>query len=183
MTPATTVKCRRWGQRDRPAARSRAVTDLTLRRYRPADADRVWAVHEAALRASPLEFVEDAPADADLREIEATYLDAGGEFLVGVVVGRVVAVGGFRPADGDDDAVEIRRMRVHPDHQREGYGGRVLSALETRARDRGFDAAVLETNERLAAAQRLYERRGYEVVGRDTRPVTGDEFVSFRKEL
>lgn len=56
---------------------------LTLRRYEPADADRVWAVHERALRASPLPFVEDAPADEDLTEITDRYLEAGGEFLVG----------------------------------------------------------------------------------------------------
>lgn len=157
------------------------TADVSVRRFRPDDADRVWAVHEAALRASPLEFVADAPADADLREIERRYLDAGGEFLVGVVDGGVVATGGFQRAG--DDAVEIRRMRVHPDHQREGVGSRMLEALESRARDRGFGAATLETNERLAAARALYERHGYAEVGREPHPVTDDEVVSFRKEL
>lgn len=154
---------------------------LTVRRYRPADVAAVWAVHERALRASGLEFVEDAPVDADLTAIRARYLDRDGEFLVGLADDRIVAIGGFRPRD--DETVEIRRMRVHPDHQRRGFGRRLLTALEGRARDRGFRSAVLETNERLHAAMAFYEARGDDEAGRETHPATGDTFVTSRKVL
>jgi len=103
--------------------------ELAVGRYEPGDADRVWTVHERALRASSLTFVEDAAADEDIAAISERYLDAGGEFLVGLVDGEIVATGGFRPRGSE--AVEIRRMRVHPDHQRRGYGARtrILSAV------------------------------------------------------
>lgn len=155
------------------------VLELTIRRYEPSDAAAVWAVHERALRASPLPFVEDAPADDDLRDVAATYLEDG-EFLVGAV-DDVVAVGGFQPRDGE--TVEIRRMRVDPEHQRRGYGRRLLTALERRACDRGYATAALETHVDLTAAQALYESAGYEESGRDRHPETGDEFVSYRKRL
>lgn len=155
--------------------------ELAIRRYEPADAERVWTVHERALRASPLTFVEDAAADADIAAISERYLDAGGEFLVGEADGEIVAIGGFRPRG--EESVEIRRMRVHPDHQRRGYGARMLAALEARARDRGFERAVLETNERLTAARNLYEGRGYEEIDGGTDASSGDEFVRYRKEL
>lgn len=160
--------------------RPRVTGALAIRRYRPADAERVRAVHEAALRASPVEFVPDAPADADLREISARYLDAGGEFLVGEVGGEIVAAGGFRPRG---DAAELRRLRVHPDHQRRGYATRLLSRLEARAADAGFDALALETDERLTAARELYAARGYEEVGRESRPATDADRVRYRKKL
>lgn len=149
---------------------------LSIRRYEPADADRVLAVHEQAIRASPISL-SDAPDDADLREIPERYLDAGGEFLVGTVEGEVVAIGGLQPRDG---AAEIRRMRVHPDHQRRGYGERLLSELESRAAELGFDRVRLETNENLTAARRLYEQRGYELVASNP---DGGETVRYRKAL
>lgn len=139
---------------------------FTIRRYKPADADDVWTVHERALRASPLEFREDAP-DTDLREIADRCLDAGGEFLVGERDGELVATGGFQP--GEDDAAELRRMRVHPDHQRRGYGRRLLEALEARARAHGFERIVLDTNEHLRAARALYEAHGYNETRRSIR--------------
>jgi GNAT superfamily N-acetyltransferase len=150
---------------------------LTLRRYEPADADDVWALHERALRASNLEFLEDAPAGTDLAEIAGRYLGTGGEFLVGLVDGDVVAMGGFQLENG---TVKIRRMRVHPDHQRRGYGTRLLAELERRASEAGV---ALETNVRLTAARRLYESQGDTQTGRETRRSTGDEFVRYSKPL
>ena len=155
--------------------------DLTIRRYRDADAERVWEIHEAALRASPIAFVEDAPADEDITEITAAYLDPGGEFLVGVTEGALVAMGGFQPRA--DDVAKIRRMRVHPEYQRRGYGKRMLRALEGRAEDRGFERVVLDTNEQLSAARKLYENAGYEETRREPHPATGDAFVYYEKPL
>lgn len=157
------------------------VSDLTIRRYESSDAEQVWTVHELAFRASPLEFVEDAPADEDITEITGRYLDTGGEFLVGLSEDGIVAIGGFQFREGK--TVEIRRMRVHPDHQRQGYGERLLEALEERAQKRGVNRIVHETNEHLIAAQNLYKKHGYEVTRRETHPVTGDEFISYEKEL
>jgi ribosomal protein S18 acetylase RimI-like enzyme len=76
---------------------------------------------------------------------------------------------------------EIRRMRVDPDHQRNGYGRAPVAGLEDRAREEGFDAAELETTVRQRAARSLYESAGYEEVGRRT--VHGMERVVYRREL
>lgn len=150
------------------------MTDLDLRRYEPADSERVLELHEAALRATG-EYVEDVPeaVEADLHDVEGAYLRSGGEFLVGEVGGAVVAMGGFRPVEDSwirdlegERAAELKRMRVDPAHQRRGYGERVLTALEERARQRGFQRMVLDTAPELTAARRLYEKRGYRQTGR-----------------
>jgi len=158
---------------------------LTLRRYEESDSEQVWTVHERALRASPLEFIEDAPDD-DLADITGHYLDSGGEFLVGLADGDIVATGGFQPEeDGETDeydTAEILRMRVHPDYQRRGYGEQVLEELERRAGERGFDTLVLYTNEKLTAARNLYEKHDYEETYRETIQ-TDDTFIHYRKRL
>lgn len=157
------------------------MSTLEIRRYDPEDAKRVWEIHERALRASPVEFVEDAAADDDLDRISEEYLDTGGEFLVGLIDDEIVAVGGFKRHD--ENTAELRRMRVHPDHQRQGYGERLLNELEARLRERGFDRVSLETNSRLLAAQRLYETHGLEEIHRETDSELGEEFITYQKQI
>ena len=55
------------------------MTTLTVRRARPADSERIRELNELAMSETP-EWVPDAP-DADLRDVRAHYLEAGGEFL------------------------------------------------------------------------------------------------------
>lgn len=158
---------------------------IEFRRYEPADAPAVWAVHERALEAAGWALDHPGPADGTVDEadldVTGRYLDVGGEFLVGVVDDAVVAVGGFRPVD--DGVVELRRMRVDPAHQRRGYADRLLRELERRAADRGIRRLVLETDAQLRAATRLYEKHGYVETDRETAPETGRERRRYRKAL
>ena len=102
--------------------------------------------------------------DADLDEIPAVYLDAGGEFLVGHLDRRLVAMGALRRAS--DSTGRITRMRVHPECQRRGYGRLVLERLERRAAELGYTRLELDTTTLQTAAQRLYASAGYVETGR-----------------
>jgi GNAT superfamily N-acetyltransferase len=135
--------------------------DLSIRRFDPADGDRVRELHEAALRSVDA-YVEAVP-DPDMADIEGTYLDGGGEFLVGEVDDEIVAMGALRREDRR--TAEVTRMRVDPDHQRQGYGTAVLAALEDRATELGYRTLVLDTLDRQEDAKRLYESFGYERTG------------------
>ncbi|WP_408958166.1 N-acetyltransferase family protein [Natrinema sp. 74] len=149
---------------------------VTIRRYQPADGSRVRELHEAAMRDVGA-YVESV-SDDDLERVRETYVDAGGEFLVGERDDTIVAMGAFRPVDGSESvatvvsdlapsAVELTRLRVAPDHQRRGYGRRLYEALERRARSTGADELVLDTMARQTAACSLYESQGFEEVHRE----------------
>lgn len=151
------------------------TADLEIRRYRPGDRERVETIVETALRDAGAYF-EDAPDGAE-GPIEGEYLESGGEFLVGEVAGTVVATGAFRPVAGivaasldsiDDTTIETKRMHVHPDHQRRGFGQQILDELQHRARSRGYDELVLNTTDLQTAACRFYEDDGFEVLERDS---------------
>jgi len=163
------------------------VTDLCVRRYEPGDADAVWDLHERALRDVGAYDEAYAHLDADLRAVREAYFDAGGTFLVGERDGHrrldaahrdEVAVHESDPATG-----VVRRMRVDPAHQRQGYGATILRELEARARDRGFERLVLDTRPDQTAAIALYESFGYEETGREPVEATDDTIVYYRKEL
>ena len=88
-------------------------------------------------------------------------------------------MGALRP-DGEATA-EVKRMRVHPDWQRQGRGRAMLDVLERRARELGFRTLVLDTTEQLVAARSLYASSGY-VETRRTE-LYGHKFVFMRKVL
>lgn len=186
--------------------------DVTIRRYDPGDRNAVWAVHDRAFRASPVEF--DPEMNRYLRRIPDFFPDSSGEFLVATVPAdrgatggtrpdptedapgdeRVVGCGGFLPStaegssvrpsapvDPDGETAEIRSVRVDPDHQRRGVGSALVTGLQERAREAGFDRMVLDTNVDLAGARGLYRSLGYDPVGREA--AHGFELVYFEREL
>ncbi len=111
---------------------------LLVRCYRDDDHDAVWELHNLALD-SVGTHGGNGPWDDDLHLIPSVYIDAAGEFLVGLVEGDIVAIGGLRqsgPGQG-----EIKRMRVHPRFQRRGFGREILLRLENRARELGYETA------------------------------------------
>ena len=158
------------------ALESMTSHDMQIRRYRCGDRGAVWRLHNLALRQ-----VDAHPGsgqwDRDLHHVEAEYLAAGGEFLVGVIGERVVAMGALKPHT--DRCAEITRMRVHPDVQRRGLGTRLLGALERCARQRGVTRLLVETTAEQKAALRLYQGNGYRETGR--RPHGRFEVVALEK--
>ena len=138
---------------------------LAIRRYADADHSVVFELHNLALHLVGA-HVGNGEWDADLHAIPEVYLDAGGEFLVGEVGGRVVAMGALKRVD--DDVAEVTRMRVHPDHHRRGFGQAILDHLEARARELGYSTLRLDTTTRQLPAQKLYEKNGFRKVAETT---------------
>ena len=150
---------------------------LHIRRYESRDHDQVWELHNVALWQVGA-HAGNGPWDEDLHRIEQVYLNDG-EFLVGEVDGGIVAMGALRRSG--EDSAEIKRMRVHPDHQRRGYGQLILSALEQRARELGYRRLHLDTAVVQTAAQALYLRNGYREVGRTV--LAGFDAILYEKVL
>jgi ribosomal protein S18 acetylase RimI-like enzyme len=151
---------------------------LELRRFEDADAPAVRELHDLALDAAGA-HLGAGPWDEDLDSIRATYLDGGGEFLLGALDGRLVAMGALRHVT--DSVAELKRMRVHPAFQRRGFGRLLLDRLEDRARELGYRKLRLDTTVRQTAAQSLYQSAGYREVGRGQ--LAGVEVVYFAKAL
>ena len=151
---------------------------MEVRRYRASDHDAVWDLHNVALNEVGA-HAGNGPWDDDLHRIEGEYLDAGGEFYVGIIDCRLVAMGALRRLT--DTRGEICRMRVHPGLQRRGLGTRILSKLEERARELGFRTLTLDTTVGQVAAMGMYRKAGYEEVARGRK--LGFDVVEFEKRI
>ena len=135
---------------------------IEIRQYQAGDHDVVWELHNVALELLDA-HAGNGPWDDDLHDVENVYLKTGGEFYVGVLAGEVVAMGALKRESGDQ--AEVKRMRVHPNHQRKGYGQAILTALEDRAKELGVKTLTLDTAKIQVAARGLYEKNGFQVTG------------------
>jgi GNAT superfamily N-acetyltransferase len=138
---------------------------LRVRRYEPSDKRAVRRLHDDALNEVGA-HLGSGSWDEDLDEIESVYLDSGGEFLVGVLDGEVVAMGALMAISSGE--AEVKLMRVRPGLQGCGYGQALLNALHRRAAELGFSLLHLDTTVQQLAAQRLYLNNGYREAGRGT---------------
>ena len=138
------------------------MSALVIRDYEPADHEMLVELNRYGLAAAGIP--EDADIySGDLDDIAGTYLNRRGAMLVGVVGGAVVAMGGLWQVDAA--SCEILRMRVQLHHQGRGIARALLSALEDRARQLGYQTAALVTGPEQHPAIDLYHSAGYEQVG------------------
>ena len=105
--------------------------------------------------------LDTSASDADLLDLEATYLKTGGLFEV-VEDGRGNLVGtvGVCPR-ADAGTCTLRKMYVVAEARGLGLGRRLLERALAGARQRGFRTMVLETASTMSAAIRLYTRAGF----------------------
>ena len=136
---------------------------MHIRRYEPGDKRAVRRLHDDALNEVGA-HLGTGPWDEDLDEIEGVYLESGGEFLVGILEGEVVAMGAIKRVS--PDVAEVKRMRVRPALQGHGYGQAMLDALHRRAAGLGYSTLHLDTTVQPRVARRLYLKNGYREVGR-----------------
>lgn len=153
-------------------------TKLEIRQYQVSDNEIVWDLHHRALGPTGA-LLKDEMFNQDLWDINNHYLNNRGEFLIGMLEGKVVCMGALRKKT--DSVCEIKRMRVYPEYQRRSFGQQMLTKLEERAGLLGYTCIVLDTTNKQIAAQKLYKKNGYSETHRGA--VAGLEVIYYEKKL
>jgi GNAT superfamily N-acetyltransferase len=103
------------------------------------------------------------PDDAVVEPAE--FAPPGGLFLIGLLDGVPVAMGGWRamryPTESTHPVAEVKRMYVTASARRRGLARLMLAELESRAAARGVREFVLNTGTEQPEAVALYESSGY----------------------
>ena len=103
----------------------------------------------------------------------------------GDVVGMALGTQGLAD-DGSGPPVRglchVSMVFVAPDRWGGGIGGRLVDAILTEARSRGYDRAQLWTQTENARARRLYEGRGFGTSGR-AKEESGELIVHYQRAL
>jgi len=112
--------------------------------------------------------VLDPPSGALTETLEETLANvARGGAILAFVSGEAVGSGRYERMP---DHLYRSRISVLPSHRGQGLAGAMLSFMDDLARQHGFDEIRLSTREVMESNQRLYLRRGYEIVGREKHP-------------
>jgi GNAT superfamily N-acetyltransferase len=135
---------------------------MTFERYSGGQHEALIQLHRSALVGISHGFSQEEE-EADLQAIEAVYLRGGGEFFIGLLEGRLVAMGGFRMTG--QGIAELKRMRIATDLQGRGIGGALLALLEKTAGERGIGKLTLESAASRPNTLSFYKKHGYSQVG------------------
>ena len=82
-----------------------------------------------------------------------------------------------------DDAVEIKRMFVHPQHRGKGLGKLVLVSLENWARELNYSYCVLESGNKQPEAVSLYSQSGYLVIPNYGQYENDENSICMKKQI
>ena len=135
---------------------------VSIRYFAAGDASKF---RELNLRWIREHFGVEESDSKQLEDPQATILDPGGTIAIAEFDGNVVGCGALVPPhhvpDDGRKWLELVKMATDPSAQGRGVASAVLDFLFDSARQQGSDAIWLETNDRLGAATRLYERKGF----------------------
>jgi putative acetyltransferase len=146
---------------------SKSVGNFLIRDWQPTDRQAAADVIATVLAEYGLGWEPDG-ADQDVLMVEEAYFQVGGAFWVVELAGEIVGTAAFYPIARGQNAVEIRKMYLHPQVRGQGLGRWLLTQLEATIGDRGYQEIWIETASVLKEAVILYERSGYQ-------PTTGVE--------
>ena len=142
------------------------VRALAVRPATPADLEPIRRIYNEGI-ADRVATLETEPKDA--ATMEAWLLGRGPRHpvLVAVAEGGVVGWASINPYNQRCAYAGVGELSVYVARSRrgQGVGGRLLAALEARARELAYHKLVLFTFPWNALGQGLYRKRGYREVG------------------
>ncbi|POY35872.1 N-acetyltransferase [Solitalea longa] len=147
-----------------------------------------------------LQIIETTPADIEVApliealsaELEKRFGDNGEKsfqdwdnesnkavFIKAILLGEVVGCGAIRPIS--NDVAELKRM--YAKYNRKGIGKNVLSYLENKARDLGYQKIWLETRKLNQEACSFYLKNNYKKISNYGKYVGNEKAICFGKEI
>ena len=147
-------------------------------RYQSEYQEPMLKLHRSAIEGFTLGMSQQQD-EADLVAVEDIYLRSRGEFLIGFIGERLVAMGGYKRLS--DDVAELRRVRIARDLHGRGYGTLMLRELERRAFQSGVRTLCLDTAWRRTSTLQFYRKHGYQEPGQSFYEAV--ETVQFSKTL
>jgi putative acetyltransferase len=120
-----------------------------------------------------IQHFEQSGALGDMDDVQASYIQNGGLFLLALDGENMVGTGAIRRLDAS--TAEIKRLWLMEEYQRQGIGFKLMTRLLDFARQCGYGRVRLVTDARQGRAIGFYNRMGFYQV--DAKPDDVDDIV------
>ena len=156
--------------------------DLEIRSFEPKDAILVETLFTKVNRGLAPPAIRDrfetyitASIKEEIGRILPYYSAKSGQFWV--AYDGAILVGMVGVEQQDNDAMELRRMYVSPNHRRKGIAHKMLGFVENWCRNAGISTMVLSTSELQPAAINFYETSGYQLTGENNAQIANNKTI------
>ena len=99
--------------------------------------------------------------DRDLLDVEASYREVGGEFVVLEEDGRISGAHATQPVDRDEGVVTFRRLYLPPRNRGTGAGKALMDWAVGWSREHGYRRVEFWSDTRFARAHRFFADYGF----------------------
>ena len=138
---------------------------MVIREIRPEDNGQVAQVVRKVLDDFGVPKVGTAYADKALDDMFSTYNVPKATYFVVEDNGRIFGCAGIAQLENyEGNVCELQKMYVLDELRGKGIGSKLLSVCLDKAREFGFEKCYLETMPYMKAAQKLYQKNGFEYI-------------------
>ncbi|TAI49079.1 GNAT family N-acetyltransferase [Flagellimonas allohymeniacidonis] len=138
---------------------------MVIREIKPEDNAQVAQVVRKVLEDLGVPKVGTAYADKALDDMYSTYNVPKATYFVVEDNGRIFGCAGIAQLDNyEGNVCELQKMYFLDELRGKGLGSKMISVCLDKAREFGFEKCYLETMPYMKAAQKLYQKNGFEYI-------------------
>ena len=136
---------------------------MIFREIKPKDNTALAGLIRVILKANKLDIPGTAYYDDNLNRLSDYYLAERSErfYYVAEEDGRVLGGIGLARFDYFDECAELQKLYLSDEVKGQGFGYKLVSLIEDKARELGYKRIYLETHDNLQAAIHLYQKCNY----------------------
>ena len=141
------------------------MEDVVIREITPEDNGQVAQVVRKVLEDLGVPKVGTAYADKALDDMYGTYNVPKASYFVMEKDGRIIGCAGIAQLENyEGNVCELQKMYFLEGARGKGLGTKMISVCLQKAKEYGFGQCYLETMPYMKAAQKLYQKNGFEYI-------------------
>ena len=138
---------------------------MTLRNIKNSDNEELAALLRSVLVEMGVPKVGTAYEDPELDQMFETYQVAKSAYFVIEEAGKLQGGAGIAPLrEGPEEICELQKMYFSPEARGKKWGDQMIEHCLSYAQVQGFKRCYIETMPYMKAAQKLYQKKGFEYI-------------------
>ncbi|MCD6093982.1 MAG: GNAT family N-acetyltransferase [Candidatus Omnitrophica bacterium] len=133
---------------------------MHIRRFRAQDNQKVKRFINSILK-KEFPGLASVYSENDLKDIKRHYSGKREGFFVAIDNDKIIGTGGIKEDDKVENKALLRRIFIHPNYRRKGYGLKILDKAIEFCKAQGYSTIIFRSTSKMSAANNLVRKRGF----------------------